>query len=101
TIGDVMIGDGHVFDGANIPVEILRALSELKGIDADTVAEVKTLLISKVAEGDSETLGLMNFIQGRIGEHQFIEATNGSAMLAPTTNQEGWDVFINHGDSTQ
>jgi len=42
--------------------------------------------------------GLLNKIQGQLGEDAFVKAVGHSAHLAPSGSQEGWDVVVHqHG----
>lgn len=98
----MLTADGLIGDGLSdrITPELLHGLSALKG-DVESYGEARTYLRSFLEKNDESIKGMINKIKGQIGENRFIEATDGKAQLANSGNQEGWDIYINHGGSIQ
>lgn len=84
-----------------VPSEVREAFADLMGERADTAEKVRDLLIEKYRGGDASLMGLLNKIQGQLGENQFLQATDGFARLAPSGSQEGWDVVVGAGSGAR
>ena len=98
-LGDLLCGDGLQ---DQISPDLLKGFSELMGDKADSYDAVRQNLLEKLAAGDSSVGGLINKIKGQIGENTFIEHVGGTARLAESGSQEGWDVVVNRpGVATQ
>ncbi|MBI2486456.1 MAG: hypothetical protein HYW01_05775 [Deltaproteobacteria bacterium] len=99
-LGDLMAGDGL---NDQISSDLLDGFSKLMENKADSYDEVRSILLSKLHDGDSSVFGMINKIKGQIGENQFIQVAKAeglSARLADLGNQEGYDVAIDHADGT-
>lgn len=91
-VGDWWGGDG-LADA--ISPKVAAAFRDLMHEKADSYLEVKRILLEK----DSKSLdGLINKIQGQLGENEFVKQTHGMATLAESGSQKGWDVHIGHTD---
>jgi len=97
-LSDYMINPDH---WNRLPNELKEGFGTLMGAKADTYAEVKSLLLEKVTKGESSLNGLMNKIQGQMGELIFKDSVGHAASLAKSGSQEGYDVIVNHGDTLQ
>jgi hypothetical protein len=97
-LGDVIM-DGRMLD--YVSSDALEGFKELMEEDADTLKEVKAIIAEKLVNGDKSVEGLINKIQGQVGENLFQQAVGDHATLATDGSQEGWDVAINHGDYNQ
>jgi hypothetical protein len=95
---DVLVGDRLV---DTLSPEVKQAFTELMGTRADTRAEIERLILEKFESGEEAVLGLMNKIQGQMGEDIFVQLAGPVARLAPSKSQEGWDVRVEHGDHLQ
>lgn len=98
TIGDLMIGDRLV---DTIPPNVKDAFSDLMGAKAATRVDIERLILEKAHNGRESVMGLMNKIQGQLGEDAFVRAVGPSANLARSGSQEGWDIVVRHHDYTQ
>lgn len=97
TGGDLLIGDG-LLDA--IPGDVRDSFQHLMGEKAHTFEQVRQIILDKARDGSPSLSGLVNKIQGQLGEDLFVKATP-NASLASLHNQPGFDVKINHGDFTQ
>lgn len=97
-IGDLLTGDGL---GDRIDPDVQEAFSSLMGDKANSFSEIREILIEKIQNGDDSVRGLLNKIQGQLGENTFVDNIGPSATLAESGSQMGWDVKIDHGDHTQ
>jgi len=71
------------------------------GEKADSYLEIRTQILEKIEKGDPSIEGLMNKIQGQMGENAFEKAANGAAHLAESGSQAGYDLYIPKGNTTQ
>jgi hypothetical protein len=94
TIGDYLCGQEFV---DSVPNQVRSGFEELMEKKADSLAEVRQLLYDKWQQGEPHLRGLLNKIQGQIGENEFKKHVGRSASLAESGSQRGWDVKI--GDS--
>ncbi len=101
--GGIMIGDLLIDDGLNdrLSPDVYNAFSNLMGDKANTFDEIRNIIVEKSLKGEASLDGLLNKIQGQLGENSFIENVGSNAKLATDGAQEGWDVSISHGDTTQ
>ena len=87
-MGGVIIADlwkdGQLID--SVPEEVRAGFEVLMKEKADTIHEIKALLLQNAKEGEKNLEGLLNKIQGQIGENLFKESVKG-ATLAPKLNQ--------------
>ena len=94
-MGGVIIADlwkdGQLID--SVPEEVRAGFEVLMKEKADTIHEIKALLLQNAKEGEKNLEGLLNKIQGQIGENLFKESVKG-ATLAPKLNQRGFDIRI-------
>lgn len=93
-IGDLLQG-GQLID--SIPLEVRGAFKELMKEKADTLDEIKAHILEKAATSNQSLDGLLNKIQGPMGELAFKNNVGGGAELASLGNQRGWDVRVPHG----
>ena len=91
TVADVLLGDGL---GDTFSPDVRAAFRNLMEERADTRHEVEALLRAKLELGDESVRGLMNKVQGQIGEDIFVRGAGGHAALAPSGSQRDWDVRI-------
>ena len=99
-LGDLLIGDGAL---DQVSPELRRAFGDLMGDRARTYDDVRNLLVEKLRDGDRAMVGLVNKIQGQVGENVFLDGVRGaggSARLATSGSQEGWDVAVDQADGT-
>ncbi|MEZ4815067.1 MAG: hypothetical protein R3A80_07665 [Bdellovibrionota bacterium] len=108
------IGDGTRFedlivDGVLNPAlaqahgissEAVSAFNELLKDKADTISEIRDLVLEKIELGQGSVDGLISKIQGQLGENLFKEATGGLAQLAESGSQEGWDVYFSEASGS-
>ena len=99
-LADLLIGDGLL---DQISPELQDAFTKLMGENAESYSQIKQILYEKLENGDASVLGLVNKIKGQVGENQFIEELGNdvTARLADSSNQEAWDVAIDHDGWTQ
>jgi hypothetical protein len=97
-IADLMVGDRLV---DTVPPDVKDAFSHLMGAEVATRAEIERLIVEKAHNSREAVMGLMNKIQGQLGEDAFVRAVGHTAELAPSGSQEGWDVAVHHHDFTQ
>jgi len=97
-ISDLLIGDGM---RDQIPERMREAFESLMGQKADSYSEVRALLIEKAEKGEASLNGLINKIQGELGEIQFMDALGSTVHQALKKNQEGWDVWIDRDGEKQ
>ncbi len=95
---DLLTGDGLK---DRLSPDVYDAFQKLMGEKANTFEEIRELIVEKSLNGEASIGGLLNKIQGQLGENAFLENIGSSAKLASDGAQEGWDVSIDHGDSTQ
>jgi hypothetical protein len=99
TIADLAIGDGL---GDTFSPGMREAFQSLMDERADTRHEVEALIREKLELGGKSVQGLMNKIQGQIGEDSFVRAAGGRAGLADLAesgSQRDWDVWVRGGHS--
>lgn len=105
-IGDLLCG-GRLADvdfddlRERIPVPAQEAFASLMGEKADTVEAVRALILEKYANGEHSLMGLLNKVQGQVGEEQFVTAAGHAARLAQSGSQEAWDVVVGHGEAAR
>jgi hypothetical protein len=92
-LADANIGDGLL---DQISPELLAAFAARRGSNFDTYDEIRTYLADELANGHRSVEGVTNMIKGQIGELEFVRHSGGHAYLAPSTNQEAWDVAVKH-----
>ncbi|MBI3429052.1 MAG: hypothetical protein HY050_03135 [Actinobacteria bacterium] len=97
-ISDLMMGDQLV---DTVPPDVKDAFFNLMGDQADTRSEIETMILEKAHVSRESVIGLMNKIQGQLGEDTFKKTVGASAELATSGSQEGWDVAVHHHDFTQ
>jgi hypothetical protein len=95
---DLLMGDQLV---DTLSPEVKHAFKTLMEVKADSRAEVERLILEKIERGDESVRGLMNKIQGQIGEEVFVRLAGPAARLAENKSQEGWDVCVDRGDHAQ
>lgn len=102
-VGGAVLGDflADREQWSDFPEEVRNGFAALWKEKGDSYSEVRSALIEKIQLGDSSVEGLMNQIQGTIGEVAFREASGGAARLAAKVNQKGYDIRVGEGDSTQ
>jgi hypothetical protein len=71
----------------------------LMGSVADSREEIERLILDKVDIGDAAVVGLINKIQGQLGEDLFVHEMGSSAQLAESGSQAGWDVRVGYEDA--
>lgn len=98
TMLDLLMGDQLV---DTLSPEVKQAFTTLMEGKADSRAEVERLILDKIEQGQESVVGLMNKIQGQMGEEVFVRLAGPAAHLADDKSQEGWDVFIDRGDHPQ
>src|SRR5262245_17401740 len=91
TIADLLLGDKLV---DTLSPEVREAFSHLMEGAADTRAEIERLLVEKIDLGGGALLGLINKVQGQLGEDAFVRLVGSAARLAGNKSQEGWDVRV-------
>ena len=99
-LGDLLVGDGAL---DQIPPDLRRAFEDLMGDKARTYDDVRALIVEKLGQGDRAMVGFVSKIQGQVGENVFLDAireAGGSASLATSGNQEGWDIVVKQSDGT-
>jgi hypothetical protein len=84
-----------------ISKELLQGFSGLMKDKADTIDKVRDQLLEKFHRNHEAFQGLLNKIQGQIGENQFARQFGKLAELAPSGRQEGWDVVVHHSTGDQ
>jgi len=84
-----------------VPDAAREGFASLTGDKVDSVEKIRELIIDKYRGSEASLRGLMNKIQGQIGEDRFVEASGGLARLAKSGSQEGWDVAWDSGDETR
>ena len=86
--GGLVIADYWVNDQLvdALPPDVRSGFEELMKERADTIFEIKKILIEKASLGEKHLLGLMNKIQGQIGENIFLSNVGG-AQLATSGSQ--------------
>lgn len=94
-----LLKDGSLSDF--ISPDVANAFKELMGEKADSYHEIKRLIIEKASTSPASLEGLINKVQGQLGENEFIKLTGGLGKLAPSGSQEGWDVFIERAGGKQ
>lgn len=92
-IADLMVGDRLV---DTISPDVKAGFFHLMGDQAATREEVAQIIIQKAADSREAVVGLMNKIQGQLGEDAFVRAVGHAAALAPSGSQEGWDIVVRH-----
>lgn len=92
-LADASIGDGLL---DQISPELLKAFAVRRGGDFDTYDEVRAYLKEEMGKGHESVAGVTRMIKGQIGELEFVRQSGGHAYLAPSTNQEAWDVAVRH-----
>jgi hypothetical protein len=97
-IADLMVGDRLV---DTIPPDVKAGFFHLMGDQAATREEVAQIIIQKAADSREAVVGLMNKIQGQLGEDAFVRAVGHAAALAPSGSQEGWDIVVHHEGFSQ
>jgi hypothetical protein len=95
TVADLIIGD-RLLD--TISPEVKEAFGNLMGAIADSREEIERLILDKVDIGDTAVVGLINKIQGQLGEDLFVRATGSSAHLAESGSQADWDVRVGYDE---
>ncbi len=78
-----------------LPSEVQDGFAELMQEKADTPLEIKRLIIERFEKSEESINGLINKIQGQIGENEFVKQMGSAAALADSGSQEGFDVVIN------
>jgi hypothetical protein len=96
TVVDLMIGDRLV---DTISPEVKGAFENLMGSVADSREEIEHLILEKIEIGDKSVFGLMNKIQGQLGEDLFVRAMGSGAELAESGSQADWDVRVSYEDA--
>ena len=96
TVADLMIGDRLV---DTISSEVKVAFENLMGSVADSREEIEHLILEKIEIGDKAVFGLINKIQGQLGEDLFVRAVGSGAQLAESGSQADWDVRVNYEDA--
>jgi hypothetical protein len=99
-VADLLLGDGLIDQDAIAP-EVLAGFKNLMKEKADSLEEVRAIFFEKMNNGEESLAGLINKIQGQLGEDQFVDAVGSAAQLANSGSQEGWDVAIDRGDFNQ
>lgn len=97
-IGDILVGNG-LSDA--IPSQLRDAFSTLMEEKADNHWEIRNIIVDKFEKGDNFYIGLMNKIQGQLGENLFIENAGDKAELASSGSQEAYDIMIREGSVTR
>lgn len=97
-IGDAIIG-GDILDHLSLNVKM--AFSELMKGKADSITEIKSLIIEKYQISPKSVEGLLNKVQGQYGENIFVISVGSTASLAESGSQKGWDVKIEHSEGPQ
>jgi hypothetical protein len=100
-ITDLASGDGLA---DRVAPELHEAFANLMGGKADTRVEIEARIRALIENGEESVLGLMNKIQGQLGEDAFVQAARSiglDAHLADSGSQEGWDVLIHDGGSSR
>lgn len=95
TVADLMTGDRLV---DTLSPDVKGAFRNLMGPGADTREEIERLILEKIELGDASVLGLINKIQGQLGEDTFVRLVGSAAQLAASKSQEGWDVRVGHAE---
>ena len=98
TMGDLLVGEGLQ---DRVDPEVLKAFETLMGPKRDSFDEIHELIASKIELGDASVAGLLNKIQGQVGENIFVEHAGAAARLAESGNQIGWDVVVGEGAHAQ
>lgn len=91
TISDLMIGDGLV---DTISPEVKEAFHNLMGSGFETRDQIKELILEKMERGNDSVRGLMNKIQGQLGEDIFKGMMGRTAQLAESGSQSDWDIRL-------
>src|SRR5215510_4662 len=81
----------------SLPQSVRIAFEGLMKEKADSLYEVKSLLLKKVKLGQQSLEGLKNKIQGTMGELKFsseVSTLRWEAELAPSGSQPDWDVKV-------
>jgi hypothetical protein len=93
-----LLVDANIADGLldQISPDVLAAFAARRGVAFDSYDEVRAYLRTELAAGHPSVIGVMNQIKGQIGEIEFARHAAGHAELASSTNQEAWDVAVNH-----
>jgi hypothetical protein len=102
-VGDALRG-GALVD--QIPKAVQDAFVNLMGHKADSLSEMRQVLLShlKGADGsfrsfdDRAVMGFISKLKGQIGENLFRDHVGHAASLATSGSQEGWDVAVQHAD---
>lgn len=97
-IADLMVGDRLV---DIIPPDVKDGFYHLMGAQAATRADIERIILEKAHDSPEAVMGLMNKIQGQLGEDAFVKAVGHAAHLAPSGSQEGWDIVVHHHDFSQ
>ncbi len=98
TLGDIIL-DGSLRD--KIDPDVFESFSSLMNEKADSFEEIRDLIVEKYEISGASVGGLLNKIQGQLGENTFINNVGSHAHLASDGAQKGWDVQIDHGDASQ
>lgn len=101
--GDALRG-GSLLD--EIPKAVQDAFANLMGEKAETVSDMRRILLSHLQATDGgfrsfEDRGVMGFIsklKAQIGENLFCDHVGSTARLAASGSQEGWDVAVQQAD---
>jgi len=84
-----------------IPKEVVNAFSTLMHEKAQTADQIKGLFHQKALLGSHSVEGLINKIQGQLGENAFLAHAGKVANLAKSGSQEAWDLVIHRGSHSQ
>lgn len=93
-MGDLLLGDGI---GDSLSTRTRAAFEELMRARADSRSEVLALIREKYDVSEESLRGLLNNIQGQVGELLFVESARGAAELATNKSQEAWDAVVRRG----
>jgi hypothetical protein len=96
TISDLVVGDGFI---DTIPPEVKQAFHNLMGPSFQSREQIRQLLLEKIESSEKSVQGLMNKIQGQVGEDLFLRITGSTARLAESGSQADWDVRIGMDES--
>jgi hypothetical protein len=102
-VGDVISG-GSLLD--QVPPVLQEAFVKLMGAKADSLTEMRRILLSHLqsADGgyrlldDRHVVGFVSKLKAQIGENLFKEHLGSVASLATSRSQEGWDVAVRQAD---
>jgi len=98
-IADVLMNPDIRHDG--VPSELLNGFSGLMHEKANTYEKVHGYLLDMARKGPESFHGLLNKIQGQIGENQFAHFVGSHAHAARSGSQKAWDFVVHHSDGDQ